>query len=401
MNIIEKSYCRIFQAGFRFAMPALPYREPGLYESIKDLPVIMKREKCSSVLIVTDKGICRSGAIDKIISALAPAGLNIALYDGTKANPTIDNIEEGLAVYKKNRCDSLIAVGGGSSLDCAKGIGARVAYPEKSIRQMTGLLKVWRHLPLLIAVPTTSGTGSEVTVTAVITDVENRHKCTMNNFTFIPEYAILDAGMTVTLPPSLTATTGMDALTHAVEAYIGRSSTRETRRLAQDAVRLIFRNLPEAYRNGGNVESRRNMLKAAYKAGIAFSKSYVGYIHAVAHTLGGRYNIPHGLANAVLLPYFLEFYGSAVHRQLHELAIEAGICDGNESDAEGAGKFIKAVREMNRIMQIPEKFDSIKEEDIPGMAAYAAAEANPLYPVPVLLNAAELEHFYYMVMKTE
>ena len=204
-------------------------------------------------------------------------------------------------------------------MDCAKGVGARLAHPKKTVSQMKGVLRVWRKLPTLIAIPTTAGTGSEVTLAAVITDGERHDKYALMSFPLIPHYAVLDAALTVSLPPALTAATGMDALTHAVEAYIGRSTTRETRRLALEAARLVFSNVEQAFRDGKNLGARRNMLHAAYKAGAAFSKSYVGYIHAIAHALGGQYGTPHGLANAVIMPCVLEAYGASAHRKLYEL----------------------------------------------------------------------------------
>ena len=262
---------------------------------------------------------------------------------------------------------------------------------------MKGLLRVLRKIPTLIAIPTTAGTGSEVTVTAVITDSDKKHKYTMNNFTFIPSYAVLDPEVTYTLPPSLTATTGMDALTHAVEAYIGGSTTKQTRTLALKAVQLIFENIQTVYNDGKNRASREKMLHASYIAGIAFSKSYVGYIHAVAHSLGGQYNIPHGLANAVLMPVVLASYGKASYKKLHELGIAAGVSTKTDSHKEGAEKFIEAIKNLNHSMNIPETFEGIKKEDIPQMAKHAEKEANPLYPVPKLMTAAELEQFYYKV----
>lgn len=282
-------------------------------------------------------------------------------------------------------------------MDCAKAVGARIAYLKKSLDQLKGLLRVLRKIPTLIAIPTTAGTGSEVTVTAVITDSEKKHKYTMNNFTMIPSYAVLDPRVTYTLPPSLTATTGMDALTHAVEAYIGGSTSEETRALATEAVKLIFANIEIAYKDGSNYEARKNMLRAAHKAGIAFSKSYVGYIHSVAHSLGGQYNIPHGLANSVLMPIVLEEYGATAYKKLHKLGIAAGVAAEQDSHKEGAEKFIKAIRTLNSNMKIPETLSGIKKEDIPGMAKHAAKEANPMYPVPKLMNAKELEQFYYKV----
>lgn len=397
MNIIEKTFCRTYQFGFKAAMPILPYHEPKIYHFIENVTDILKTENKNCALIVTDPGIKQSGIIDTLTKILKQANIKFALYDQTRANPTIYNIEEGLKIYKENNCDSLIAIGGGSSMDCAKAIGARVVYPKKSVQQMKGLMHVLKKIPTLITVPTTAGTGSEVTVTAVITDPDKKHKYTLNNFTFIPYYAILDPRLTVTLPPSLTATTGMDALTHAVEAYIGRSTTRQTRKLATEATKLIFENILTAYNNGVDINARANMLMAAFKAGMAFSKSYVGYIHAIAHSLGGQYNIPHGLANAVLMPYVLEDYGKSVYKKLHKLAIAAGISNKEESSETGAKKFIAAIKDFNKKMNIPDHFDIIEIKDIPQMAKYAAKEANPLYPVPKLMNRKELEKFYYQV----
>lgn len=211
-------------------------------------------------------------------------------------------------------------------MDCAKAVGARAAYPKKTISKMKGMLKVLLPLPTLIAIPTTAGTGSETSLAAIITDSEEHHKYALMSFPLIPHYAVLDPELTYSLPKGLTATTGMDALTHAVEAYIGRSTTKETRRLSLDAVKLVFENIEAAYQDGKNHAARKNMLHAAYKAGVAFSKSYVGYIHAVAHSVGGQYGTPHGLANAVIMPYVLEAYGKTVYKKLHKLGIAAGIC---------------------------------------------------------------------------
>jgi len=240
---------------------------------------------------------------------------------------------------------------------------------------------------------------TEVTVTAVITDAEKKHKYTMNSFPLIPHYAVLDPKVTYTLPKHLTSTTGMDALTHAVEAYIGRSTSKETRRLSKEAVKLIFKNIETAYSEPENYTARENMLKAAYKAGIAFSKSYVGYVHAVAHSLGGQYNVPHGLANSVLLPCFLEAYGEKIHKKLYDLAVYSGVADENDTHKAAAEKFIEKVKTLNGNMNIPKKIAGIKEEDVPLMAKHADKEGNPLYPVPVLMNAQELEKFYFSVME--
>lgn len=397
MNIFAKIYCRIFQTAFRMALPVLPYREPEIIRSCAETGKVAKKEKISSVLIVTDKGIVNNGLVDPVVAALQVSGISYYIYADTQPNPTVQNVEDALQVYHVNHCDALIAVGGGSSMDCAKAVGARVAYPKRTVNQLGGKLKVWRKLPTLIAIPTTAGTGSETTLAAMITDSKTHHKYAIMSFPLIPKYAVLDASLTYSLPPHLTSTTGVDALTHAVEAYIGRSTSKETRRLSLEATKLVFENVEEAYKDGNNHTARENMLHAAYKAGIAFSKSYVGYIHAVAHSLGGKYGTPHGLANAVVMPYVLESYGKSVYKKLHRLGIAAGVATEEDAPMTGAIKFINAVKALNASMNIPEKLPGIQKEDIPSLAKHAAKEANPLYPVPKLMNTRQLEQFYYMV----
>lgn len=398
MNIISAAGCRIYQAAFRAVLPLLPYRQPVLYGSVEAAVNMLHERGVSSVLLVTDKGLRACGITAGLEQQLDRIGIGCAVYDGTSANPTSDNVEQAVRMYAEHRCEAIIAFGGGSPMDCAKAVGARIAYPHRSLDRLKGLLRVLRPIPVLVAIPTTAGTGSEVTITAVITDSVTHHKYTMNSFTLIPSHAVHDASLTCSLPPHLTASTGMDALTHAVEAYIGRSTTRYTRRLSLDAVRLVFANIETACLNGKDTDARQNMLRASYMAGIAFSMSYVGYIHAVAHSLGGRYNTPHGLANAVLMPIVLREYGSAVYTKLHRLAVAAGVADKHDTHREGAEKFISAICELNRRMGIPETLPEIQECDIPAMAKHAAREANPLYPVPKLMNAAELERLYRLAV---
>ena len=388
-------FCRVFQAAFRMALPVLPYREPEIIRSCRALGNVISKENIRSVLIVTDKGIVNNGLLGPVEEAMKTSGVSYCVYADTQANPTVQNVEDALKVYQAQHCDALIAIGGGSAMDCAKAVGARVAYPKRSVNQLGGKLKVWRKLPTLIAIPTTAGTGSETTLAAMITDSATHHKYAIMSFPLIPRYAVLDASLTYSLPPHLTATTGMDALTHAVEAYIGRSTTKETRRLALEATKLVFDNVQTAYTDGNNHTARENMLHAAYKAGIAFSKSYVGYIHAVAHSLGGKYSTPHGLANAVLMPYVLESYGKSVYKKLHRLGIAAGVAAGDDTPMAGALKFIDAVKALNASMNIPTKLPGIQKEDIPALAKHAEKEANPLYPVPKLMTVKELEQFYY------
>lgn len=397
MFFLQAAYCRAFQTAFRIALPILPYREPEIVSTLAELDRVLAKEAVRSVLIVADQGVRNAGLLAPVEEVLTRCGVAYVVYDKTRPNPTVDNVEEALNVYRENGCDALIAVGGGSPIDCAKVVGARVVCPKKSVGKLKGLLRVWRRLPPLIAVPTTAGTGSETTVAAVIVDAAKQHKYAILSFPLIPTYAVLEPELTFSLPPSLTATTGLDALVHAVEAYIGRSTTKETRRLALDATKLIFANLETACVDGRNREARANMLRAAHMAGIAFSKSYVGYIHAVAHSLGGRYGVPHGLANAILTPCFLDAYGKSVWRKLRDLALVAGVASSQDSPREAAEKFVDAIRKLNEKLGIPKRIAAIRREDVPTMARLAAKEANPLYPVPKLLTAKELERFYYEV----
>lgn len=390
MNIFKAAFCRIFQGCFRLALPLLPYREPEIIPTCGKLPAALEAKGVKKPLIVTDAGIVRHGLTAPVENALTQAGMAFARYDGTQPNPTVRNVEEALALYREEGCDCLIAIGGGSAMDCAKGVGARIAHPRRSLQQMRGILRVLRRLPPLVAIPTTAGTGSEVTLAAVITDSDRHDKYALMSFPLIPHYAVLDAQLTLSLPPHLTASTGMDALTHAVEAYIGRSTTKETRRLALEATELIFRSIEAAWADGANAAARQAMLDAAYKAGAAFSQSYVGYVHALAHALGGQYGTPHGLANAVILPYVLDAYGESAHRKLHRLAVAAGLCTEAEAEAAGAAKFIRAIRDMNARMGLPAVLSGVNPDDVPALARHAEKEANPLYPVPKLMTEGEL-----------
>ena len=398
MNTLRKIYCRAFQKAFHIAIPFLPYRKPKIAGSVRELPEIIMRHKCTHVLIITDGGIMTLGLTRRLEKALKEAGIPYTIYDKTVANPTTVNVREALELYHKEGCDAIIGFGGGSSMDCAKAVGACAVKPNQSLAQMKGILKVHKKLPLLMAVPTTAGTGSETTLAAVITDADTRYKYAINDFPLIPRYAVLDPKVTLSLPPFITATTGMDALTHAVEAYIGNSTTIDTRRDALKAIKLIFENIDIAYEHGDNIQARRNMLHASFYAGCAFTKSYVGYVHAVAHSLGGQYNVPHGLANAILLPLVLREYGSCIDKKLHRLAIAAGLADKNTPDHEAAELFIRAIEEMKERLGIVNIVKEIQETDILKLAHYADKEANPLYPVPRLMDASELEKFYYMLM---
>ena len=264
---------------------------------------------------------------------------------------------------------------------------------------MRGYLKVHKKLPPFFAVPTTAGTGSETTLAAVVTDPETHEKNAICDTCLRPKYAVLDPALTVGLPPHITSTTGMDALTHAVESYIGKSNVKSTIKYAEDAVILIHANLEKAYANGKDIEARTNMLKGSFYAGSAFTRAFVGYVHAIAHNLGGMYNTPHGLANAVILPYVLEWYGPCIYKHLAKLADLIHLCKEDASVEEKAKAYIAEVRRMNQAMNIPDKFDFIKEEDIPILVKRALKEGNPGYPVPKIMNAKDCEQVIRSIMK--
>ena len=390
-------FYRVYQFVMLLASYMVKWPKPTLIEgenSVLKIPQILVDNGIRSVLLVTDKVITSLGLTAPLLQELSKAGITCSVFDETVPNPTIGNIESALKIYHEKGARAIIAFGGGSSMDCAKGVGARVVNPNKTIPQMRGLLKVGKKLPLMIAVPTTAGTGSETTIAAVISNPETHEKYSVNDQKLIPQFSVLDPLLTLNLPPHITSTTGLDALTHAVEAYIGRANTAETRQYARDAVKLVFENLHTAYANGKDVNARRNMLKASYYAGVAFTRAYVGYVHAVAHTLGGFYSVPHGLANAVILPVVLDFYGHSADRPLAELADLIGITQPGESESVKAQKFIAKIRELEASMAIPRKIEGIKESDLSGMIRNALREANPLYPVPREMFADELRKVY-------
>ena len=399
MNPVKQLWCRAFQAVLRLSIPLLPYRRPETLPNVEAVPGVLKRHGCASILLVTGPNVSRRGLTRPLLGALKEAGIGCAVYDKTPPNPTVSAVEEGAALYRAQGCQAILGFGGGSNLDCAKAVGVRVVLPGKPLSQCAGILKVRRPLPLLIAVPTTAGSGSETTIAAVVTDRSARHKYAISDFPLIPRYAVLDPAVTVSLPPFLTATTGMDALTHAVEAYIGRSTTKDTREAALTAVRLIFANLDRAFADGSDLEARRNLLEASFLAGCAFTKSYVGYVHAVAHSLGGAYNVAHGYANAVILPVVLRAYGPAVYPQLARLARAAGLAQPGMDAQAAALAFIEGVEGLKARCGIGSSIPELRREDVPALARCAGREANPLYPVPVLMDAGELEQIYFQLLQ--
>ena len=347
---------RIRQFGFSAFMYLAPLREAKVIRgagSIYRIPQILQKEGKKKVLIVTTAGFIRRGSLKKLFGEFEKYQIKYAVFSEVLPDPTTECIEQAVTKYKEERCEAIIAVGGGSVIDCSKALGARIARPKKPLQKMQGLLKVMKKIPDIYAVPTTAGTGSEATAGAVITEGRSHYKFTVLDLSLVPKYAVLDPQLTCSLPPSITAVTGMDALTHAVEAYTNCFCSPATRKKAKDAVKLVYENLLLVYENGNNVTARENMLLASYYAGAAINNNFIGYIHAIAHGIGGLYGVTHGKANAVVMPYVLEAFGKKAEKKLAGLAEVIGI--QGENNASKAKAFITSVREMNRQLGIGER----------------------------------------------
>ena len=347
MNKFKKFSYRLYQSVLYVASAFLNFREPKVLSGSKSSGKvfgILVEKNINRVLVVTDGALMKLGLLQKMIDGFEEASIKYAIYSDVVPNPTIDNIEAALELYKKEKAKAIVAFGGGSSIDTAKGLAARLANPKKSIEKMRGILKVGGRIPLLIAIPTTAGTGSEATVAAVVVKAKTPSNYAINDPKIIPHYAVLDPDLLVGLPKPITATTGMDAMTHAVEAFIGRGHTKNTKCCALSAIQLIDKSLYKSYLEPADLGARKDMQLAAYQAGVAFTRAYVGYVHALAHALGGQYNVPHGLANAILLPYVLEEFGSSVEKKLAILSDSLTLCDKKASDKTKALTFISTLK---------------------------------------------------------
>lgn len=392
--LLQKASYRVFHKAMEIGAWVLPFPVPQIIDgagSVKKLAEQLKKDGVQNSLVVTDKVLMGLKVPEGLLKSLKKNKIAYTVFDEVQPNPTIDNIENGLRKYIENNCDSIIAIGGGSSMDCAKVIGARVVNPNWSVADMRGTLKLWKSLPPFYAIPTTAGTGSETTIAAVVTDPGTHEKYAISSLPLVPRLAVLDPELMLGLPPHITSTTGMDALTHAVEAYIGLNGNSFTDKNAEDATKLIFENLEKVYQDGSDIEGRNNMALASFYAGTAFTRAYVGYVHAIAHNMGGMYGVPHGLANAIILPYVLEFCKEEAQAKLASLAIAGGIGKKNEAREVLAQRFIDKVISMNKNMGIPTFIKELKRNDIPLIAKRALNEAHPDYPVPRIMTLEECE----------
>lgn len=401
MSFILKILFRIFHFGLYIGAILIPFPIPKVIKgagSVTQLPAEIKARGVKNVLIVTGNNVRKMASFAKMTAALEQEGIRYTVFSNLQPNPTIENVENAKQAYIDAGCDGMIAFGGGSPMDCAKVAAARVVR-NLSVRKMAGMFRILVKIPPLFAVPTTAGTGSEVTVAAVITDPERKMKFSVIDPRLVPLVAVLDPEVMAGLPPSITGATGMDALTHAVEAYIGVSGNARTDKYAERAVELIFKYLEQAYQNGADMEAREQMALASYYAGIAFTKASVGYVHAISHKLGALYHVPHGLANAIVLPHVLEAFGASAHKKLARLAVVGGLGGAAEGDAVLAARFIEKVKAMNLAMGIPTYVEELKAADIPAVAESADREGNPMYPVPRILNRKQFNTLVSQLVK--
>lgn len=392
--MLKKAYYRAFQAVVRIGTNLVKFKEPKLISgtgSVNEIPDIMKNQNIANALIVVSGTIMRSGLVNDFFEKLKKNNITYVVYDTVKPNPTVENIEECLKIYKDNNCRAIVAIGGGSPIDCAKVVGARATNSNLQIKDLRGFLKVKKPIPPFFAVPTTAGSGSEVTIAAVVTDSHTHEKYAIADFKLMPDFAILDSELTVGVPKHLTASTGMDALTHAIEAYIGKNGTDFTNDKALKASKMIIDNLENVYNDGTNIEGRSAMLLASNYAGQAFTRANVGYVHAIAHSIGGLYGVAHGLANAIILPKVLEYYGEAAYEKLAKIAIYVNLGDKSEPKRDLALKLIEKIKDINKNMDVPLGIKELKESDISLIAKRAVKEGNPNYPVPKIMSINECE----------
>ncbi|MCZ7530845.1 MAG: iron-containing alcohol dehydrogenase [Acidimicrobiia bacterium] len=375
----------------RIAAKLLPDRIPVTFagsDAVAELCASIGHQGVRRALVVSDAGLVEIGIVGRITEELTEAGVEWTVYSEVEPDPTFPQVETGLQVYEAEGCDAVVGVGGGSSMDAAKMIAA-LATNGGPLSKLEGKLRVRKAPAPLFAVPTTAGTGSEVTVAAVVSDAETHEKKFFLDPKLLPDMAALDPGLTTGLPAPITAATGMDALTHAVESFVSRASTKQTKDYAKMAVRLIFENLPKAFADGSDLAARQGMLLASYYAGLAFTRSSLGNVHAIAHNLGAAYGTPHGLANATALPHVLDFSKDDAQEQLARLAEVIGL--SGDSDVEKAQQFIDAVRDLMATLEIPYELEALQNEDITSIARRARAEAFLDYPVPRFMSQSECE----------
>ena len=365
--------------------------------ALLDLVDVLKEKHMNRYMIVTTAGFIKRGTLQPFFERLDKSRIAYSIFQDVKPDPEISDVEKLKEYYIKEGCQGLIAIGGGSVIDCSKAALACVQTSHLDVKTVLETGRVSKILPLFIAVPTTAGTGSEVTAGAVITDPIRKRKYALSHLFLIPKYAVLDATLLTTLPAKMTAYTGMDALTHAIEAYINHFNNRKTKKYELEAIESIFQYLIPSFLDGSNIQYRLELLEASYKAGVAITNNYIGYVHAIAHGIGGMYHLQHGMINAIILPIVLEEYGDAVTKKLAQIADVIGIA--GHTDQQKAEHFIKKLKELNRALGIPTSIPEIQEADIHYLATGAEKEGNPTYPTPVTWDVRKFEEVIRKIQK--
>lgn len=392
MNPVYKLYCRSYQRILKCAMHFISIPMPETGNSISHVADMIHKNHLIHPLIVSGPHVSKSESVRTFLDELEKSGIVFSLFSKISKDPNFSDIDSLYDFYNENTCDSLIAIGGGSVIDATKALGCKIVQPKKAYSKLRGLLKVKKDLPFFIAIPTTAGTGSEATVASVITNETNGDKFAINDPHLVPKIAVLDSSLLKSLPKKMIAESGMDAFCHALEAYIGNSNSKLTKKYAMDAILLIHDNLFSFYNDSNNEKIRENMLKASYYAGISFTRAYVGYVHALAHAVGGMYHLPHGYCIAVLLPYVLKHYKSSIFKSLAQINDQLKLSHPQAIEEEKSIVVIQWIEDLRNRLGIPADFGGIiKEEDFSKLAKHASKEANPLYPVPRILSARQLE----------
>ena len=353
------------------------------------LPELIRKYDLKKVMVIYDGGVKAAGIAEKVLAEVKKADVPYVIFDDVIPNPTNEVVETAASLAKQEQVDGFVAVGGGSSIDTAKAVNVLMTNPG-TIGEYGGMNMVKNPCLPLIAIPTTAGTSSEITNVSALIDTQKVVKYVVIDDKITPSDVIADPEFTRTAPAGVTAATGMDAITHAVESYISNMATPLAKYNSLKGLQILYQNVEKVVADGNDMEARTQMLMASFKAGFAFTHACVGNVHAIAHTLGGLYNTPHGLANAVILPIVLEDYGDAIYEKLAHMAELTGVKDSGSTE-EKAKAFIAEIRAMNRRMEIPTGFDFIREEDIPQMITWALAECNPFYPVPVIYDRKHCE----------
>lgn len=394
---MKKKLMRLYQRIMAGAVYLLPWREPTVYKGvgmIQMLPAVMRQANINRVLVVTDQGIKNSGILDKVLAEL---DVTYEVYDNVEPNPDEETVKRIRSQYISFGAEGLIGLGGGSVIDATKVVAALVHQPKKEAGDLKGLLKVRGKTAYTVMIPTTAGTGSEVTLAAVISSKRNRLKYTIMDPKLIPNAAILAPELLTSLPKRLTAETGMDALTHAVESFIGGTRTKQTKNDSVRAVRLIHDYLKRSYDKPDDLEARFGMLEASYYAGRAFTRAYVGNVHAISHALTAFYNSPHGRTNALVMPIVLRMYGESVYKKLAVLADEISLTNASASNEEKAIAFIEWIEGLNETFGIPKHISEINRDDLEALITHAYKEANPMYPVPVIFDRKDFREGFLKV----